>query len=37
MLYSFICNIAMICKCNKPYNDNINAMLTSKNQCSVLQ
>jgi len=25
----------MLCQCNKPYNDNINAVLTSNNQCSI--
>jgi len=34
MLYSCICNMTVLCKCNKPYNDNINDMLGSNNQCS---
>jgi len=31
MLYSGIYNIAVICECNKSYNDTVNAVLTSNN------
>jgi len=33
MLYSCICNIIVLCKCHKPYNDNINDLLQSNNHC----
>jgi len=33
MLYSCICDIIVICKCHKPYNDNINNILRSNNHC----
>jgi len=36
MLYAVICNITMLCKCRKPYNDNNNALSMSNNQCSVV-
>ena len=35
MLYSCICNIIVLCKCHKPYNDNINDMLRSNNHCCI--
>jgi len=35
MLYLVICNTAMVCWCNKPYNDNINAVLTSSKILSI--
>jgi len=27
--------MTMLCWCHKPYNDNISALLTSNNQCSI--
>jgi len=36
MLYSVTCDVATLCQCHKSYNDKINALLTSNNQCSIV-